>query len=44
MDDRIDGRDGVMKNKRTMLWITAALPLVLAALSYADLPDTITIH
>lgn len=33
-----------MKNKRTMLWITAALPLVLAVLSYAALPDTITIH
>ncbi len=44
MDDWIDGRDGVMKNKRTMLWITAALPLVLAVLSYAALPDTITIH
>lgn len=33
-----------MKNRRTMLWITAALPLVLAVLSYAGLPDTITIH
>lgn len=33
-----------MKNKRTMLWITAALPLVLAVLSYAALPDTITIR
>ena len=33
-----------MKNKRIMLWITAALPLVLAALSYAALPDTIAVH
>lgn len=33
-----------MKNNRTMLWITAALPLLLAAISYHRLPETIAIH
>ncbi len=34
----------MMKSKKWMIWITALLPIALAALSYAWLPETLVIH